>query len=42
MGRSAKVWMWLGFIFGPLARLAVALPSIAKDRDGLTMFVQGR
>jgi len=24
-GRSAKLWSWMGFIFGPLAPLAIAL-----------------
>lgn len=31
-GRSAKIWLSLGLIFGPFAWLAVALlPAIRKD-----------
>ena len=33
-GRSAKLWYWLGAIFGPFAALAVALLPPATEHTG--------
>jgi hypothetical protein len=33
-GRSVKLWCWVGFIFGPIAALVVALLPPASEPGG--------
>ena len=34
-GRSVKVWMWLGVLFGPFAWLTVALLPPIRTREAV-------